>query len=261
MKVFNKKKDVSVFFKSLKTAADRALLLDYDGTLAPFRIKRDEARPYPGITEILDKIIETAKTRLVIISGRGLADLIPLLGMRQLPEIWGSHGGERRLLNGTHEIADVPEAMTHDLEKVSHRLSKKGWDSLLEKKPLSLAIHWRGLTDRDIAAIRMDVKAHLSDLVDTAVLTLHEFDGGLELRPAGISKARAVDRILDDMPSGTAAAYLGDDLTDEDAFAAIKKRGLAVLVRETFRDTCADMWLRPPDELLDFLRNWQNATA
>jgi len=104
--------------------------------------------------------------------------------------------------------------------------------------------------------IRMAINARLPDLVNRVVLTLHEFDGGLELRPSGITKAQAVDRILCEMPSGTAAAYLGDDLTDEDAFVAIKGRGLAVLVRETFRDTCADIWLRPPDELLAFLRRW-----
>ncbi|MDD2389549.1 MAG: trehalose-phosphatase [Desulfobacterales bacterium] len=261
MKIFDKEKKVSVFFESMRNAAGRALLLDYDGTLAPFRINRGDARPYPGITGMLEKIIGAGKTRLVVISGRGLDDLIPLLGTRQLPELWGSHGGERLSLNGTYETAVVPERLKHDLQRVSGWLLEKGWGRLLEKKPLSLAVHWRGLNERDIAGIRMALKTRLPDLVNGAVLTLHEFDGGLEFRPSGISKAQAVDRILGEMPSGTAAAYLGDDLTDEDAFSAIKGRGLAVLVRETLRDTCADLWLRPPDELLDFLRRWQAATS
>jgi trehalose-6-phosphatase len=51
-------------------------------------------------------------------------------------------------------------------------------------------------------------------------------------------------------------AYLGDDLTDEDAFKALKGKGLSVLVRDTQRDTLADCWLTPPDELLDFLHHW-----
>jgi trehalose-6-phosphatase len=51
-------------------------------------------------------------------------------------------------------------------------------------------------------------------------------------------------------------AYLGDDLTDEDAFRALKGKGLSVLVRKESRTTEADCWLKPPDELLDFLKKW-----
>ena len=56
-----------------------------------------------------------------------------------------------------------------------------------------------------------------------------------------------------------AVAYLGDDLTDEDAFRAIKGVGLGGLVRAEFRPTAADIWLLPPEELIDFLRQWHYA--
>jgi len=51
-------------------------------------------------------------------------------------------------------------------------------------------------------------------------------------------------------------AYLGDDLTDEDAFAAMGNRGLSILVRGEVRRSCARFWLRPPEELLHFLDEW-----
>lgn len=261
MKVLNKEKDVSTFFELVKKTPNRALLLDYDGTLAPFKIKRNEARPYPGVAEVLEGIIETKKTRLVLISGRGLDDLIPLLEMTKLPEIWGSHGGERLLPNGKYDIKAVPESLARNLKKAADWLKKKGWSELLEKKPLSLALHWRGMKEEEIAKISMTVKSKLPCVVNEKILTLHEFDGGLELRPRGITKAEAVNRIIGEMSPDTIAAYLGDDLTDEDAFAAIKGRGLAVLVRKELRETCADIWIRPPDELLDFLRQWQTATS
>ena len=54
-------------------------------------------------------------------------------------------------------------------------------------------------------------------------------------------------------------AYLGDDLTDEAAFRALDERGLGVLVRPKLRATSADIWIRPPEELLDFLRSWLRA--
>jgi trehalose-6-phosphatase len=51
-------------------------------------------------------------------------------------------------------------------------------------------------------------------------------------------------------------AYLGDDLTDEDAFAAVGDRGLSFLVRGEARASNARYWLRPPEELLEFLDGW-----
>jgi trehalose-6-phosphatase len=51
-------------------------------------------------------------------------------------------------------------------------------------------------------------------------------------------------------------AFLGDDLTDEDGFLAIRGRGLGILVRKTFRPTAAEVHLHPPRELLEFLDQW-----
>ena len=65
--------------------------------------------------------------------------------------------------------------------------------------------------------------------------------------------------ILGEIGPKAAVAYLGDDQTDENAFRAIKGRGLAVLVRIEPRPTMADVWLRPPEELGNFLRGWLTA--
>ena len=85
---------------------------------------------------------------------------------------------------------------------------------------------------------------------------LAEFDGGLELRVSGIDKGSAVRMILADLDVDCPLAYLGDDQTDEDAFEEIGERGLKVLVGSTLRDTAADVWLKPPDELYGFLDRW-----
>jgi trehalose 6-phosphate phosphatase len=85
------------------------------------------------------------------------------------------------------------------------------------------------------------------------------FDGGLELRAATKHKGDAVAVVLGEAGDQVAAAYLGDDQTDENAFRAIKGRGLAILVRGEPRPTMADVWLRPPDELVRFLRDWLKA--
>jgi trehalose-phosphatase len=88
---------------------------------------------------------------------------------------------------------------------------------------------------------------------------LKSFDGGIELRPPGITKARAVEELLNETPSPRTAAYLGDDATDEDAFNALKGKGLSVLVGKEYRPTRADLWLTPPEELIGFLAKWQES--
>lgn len=70
-----------------------------------------------------------------------------------------------------------------------------------------------------------------------------------------------VERLLGEMGPGTVAAYLGDDLTDEDAFRAIRGRGTGILVREEFRPTAAGFLLKPPEDVLDFLARWNEAAG
>ena len=58
-----------------------ALLLDYDGTLAPFCLNRQQAFPYPGMTELLQEITACGRTRVVIVTGRNAHEVIPLLAI------------------------------------------------------------------------------------------------------------------------------------------------------------------------------------
>src|SRR6185295_9999743 len=99
--------------------------------------------------------------------------------------------------------------------------------------------------------IRAEIEAAWQALAEGAAVELIEFDAGLELRAQGHNKHHAVKTVLSETPGEAAVAYLGDDLTDEDAFAAVKiAHGLAVLVRAAPRPTRADVWIRPPQELV-----------
>ncbi|MGH6636592.1 MAG: hypothetical protein ACRED0_10855 [Gammaproteobacteria bacterium] len=70
MQLIDSKADVDGFFTKLSRVGECALLLDYDGTLAPFRIERDRAFPFPGVQEVLRQIAALENTRLVIVTGR-----------------------------------------------------------------------------------------------------------------------------------------------------------------------------------------------
>ena len=250
--------DPGDFFNDVRRATSRGLLLDYDGTLAPFRVQRDEAVPYPGVRELLQALLDAGHTRVVVISGRRAHDLIPLLGLERPPEIWGTHGWERLLPDGTYACAALDERAAQGLAEARAGFEAQGWTSRCEQKPASLALHWRGLPPDAIEAMRTTVLEQWSRLARRAGLHVNEFDGGLELRVPGRDKGFAVETLLAELGAEALVAYLGDDLTDEDAFRAIKGRGIGILVRPEFRPTAADLWLRPPQELLAFLAEWQN---
>jgi trehalose-phosphatase len=248
--------DLDRFFAELGRAEKRALLLDYDGTLAPFHTQRDQAAPYPGVREILGAMQRAGHTRLAVVSGRAIADLAPLLGLDPPPELWGTHGWERQLPGGARELATLAPAAVRGLDAALALALARGLAERCERKPTSLALHWRGLPAPAAQELRAWARQHWSQLAHSAGLATHDFDGGVELRAPGRDKGDAVRTILGELGEGAVAAYLGDDLTDEDAFAAIKGRGLAALVRDEPRSTAADVRLRPPDELLAFLKRW-----
>jgi trehalose 6-phosphate phosphatase len=92
-------------------------------------------------------------------------------------------------------------------------------------------------------------------------LRLLPFDGGVELRSLERNKGSVVQDILAQEPPGLPTAYLGDDLTDEDAFVALGDRGHSILVRPELRESAARFWLKPPEELLRLLDDWIAATS
>jgi trehalose-phosphatase len=250
------------FWRRLARAMRRVLMLDYDGTLAPFRVDPETARPYQGVPELLDRIMAADHTQVVVVSGRWTRDLVPLLGLKTRPELWGSSGWELLRPNGEYETAPISEPALRSLlvaDDWIEEIEAKG--GRCERKPASLAIHWRGLTNEQAADIREVILANwrLEGLHES--LVWHDFDGGIELRAPGRSKGDVVREVLRDVDAACVAAYLGDDQTDEDAFRAMTGRGVSLLVRPQYRPSAADFWIRPPGELLAFLAEWHRVCA
>jgi trehalose-phosphatase len=250
-----------MFVRTVALAPESALLLDYDGTLAPFHTQRDQAFPYPGVGLLLQEIVRDARTRVVVITGRDVNDLLPLLDIHPRPEIWGSHGLQRLRPDGTPEMPNLDPQTLSGLSDAERWLSYKHLRHRAEFKPGGIAIHWRGLSALEAADLRARVLLGWRPIVAQSGLDLLEFDGGIEIRARQANKGDAVRGFLNEIGVDTPVAYLGDDNTDEAAFLAIGNRGISILVRPEWRETAAQLWLKPPEDVIEFLGMWLRSST
>jgi trehalose-phosphatase len=246
------------FFGSFTQRAQPVLLLDYDGTLAGFRINRFEARPWAGVPDLIREIQREGNTRVAVVTGRPATEISQMLELETPVEVWGLHGAERLYPDGRRELEDAPAMAREQLDDVRERLKHDAFGGLFEDKPNAAVIHWRGHHPRQARVIERKTRALFEPVAETHGLALLEFEAGIELR-VGRDKGGAVEAILAEADSGRPVSYVGDDLTDESAFRVVNGVNaphLSVLMRREWRATAADVWLRPPEELKLFLRRW-----
>ena len=247
------------FLEQLRVAERPLLICDYDGTLAPFQVNKMQAYAYPGVAERLARIA-SGRTRLAFVSGRPAHELMTLLPLAAEAEIWGMHGREHREADGSYTLMEPHPQQRSALDQAQAELEQHGLGPWLERKAASVALHWRSLdAQRDAARleqVRGLAERAFAPHAGQHALALLPFDGGLELRAEDQTKGHAVEALLAHSDAHS-AAFLGDDTTDEDAFAVLRaKGGLGLLVREPPRASQAHCSLRPPGELLDFLDSW-----
>jgi trehalose 6-phosphate phosphatase len=248
------------FFSSLQSAQAPLLLLDYDGTLADFRIDRFTARPWAGVRELLTAIQSDNRTQLRVITGRPAGEINPLLQLPSPVEVWGLHGAERLYTDGSRELQEAPPEATAKLEELRIILRQDAFGGLFEDKPNAVVMHWRGHSPQRSRHIEQKTRALFEPAAQVKGLSLLPFESGIELR-VGRDKGGAARAIVEQIGPEVPVAFLGDDLTDESAFRSVNRvenPHVTVLVRRALRDTSAEIWLKPPDDLRWFLRQWRN---
>ena len=248
------------FFGSFASAGP-LLLLDYDGTLAaiPRRPFQSAAMGRcPRIAGAHPKSGPNADGRCYRPAG---AEIVPLLGWIRLPEM-----GVCTAPSACTRMAGVKSSSPARNSRQTRRDSARSFGRTrrraVEEKPNALVMHWRGVSPRKAKLIEASGRAICLSRWRTW-MAWHCSSS----KPAW-NCARAATRVRSSSASGETkdggkhpAAYLGDDITDEAAFRAIKGHGLGALVKRQYRDTAASVWLRPPEDLKEFLKRWLQACS
>lgn len=197
-----------------------SLLLDFDGTLVPLADAPDEVIVDPDLPDLLDRLAERAGGRVAVVSGRSIAQLDALLGpVTQRLALSGSHGCEHRW-NGVDAHPVRPVALD-DIADEMRAFAQSRPGMLVEVKSFGVALHYRRAPDQAEAANSLATM-----LAGEAGLTFQPGRAVAEIRVPGSDKGVAVSRLASRSPlAGTAPVFLGDDETDEAAFAATLRLG------------------------------------
>jgi len=199
-----------------------AYFFDIDGTLSVLAPTPERARLAPAVRERLEDLVARCGGAVAVISGRTLKDIDTICEGLVLPAA-GQHGAERRTADG--RVVRFPE-LRGQLDRalaLLDSLVSRYPALLLEDKGRSLALHYRALPAMAGAAHRA---MHRVQRQLGAALAVQRGKRVVELRPAGVDKGKAIEAFLTEAPFvGRLPVFVGDDVSDEPAFAAVNARG------------------------------------
>lgn len=226
---------VAAYLANMLQERPSAILSDFDGTLSPLASTPDGAVMAPGVAEVLQSLLNVVDL-VSIVTGRGVADVMakaPIAGL----EYVGNHGLEWVDATGHHvhsagleAEAIIPGLLATVRDRLAAEVSLDGL--VFEDKRYSASIHYR-LTD-DPTYVGTVLDRIIRDIAAAHGLWVSSGKMVIEMRPgARITKGTAVRRIAETHGSRS-MIFLGDDVTDTDAFLALHD-----LRRESGVATCA----------------------
>jgi len=230
-------------------------MVDYDGTLAPFRTHRIEAVPLDLSMSQLRTIAAGRRTTIAIISGRPIHELESFI--RDLPvTLVGEGGWEEKSPGGSVVRHTLPCGLDAALKKALAVVRPRLWSRRLERKRTSLMLHTRGLPASEASEILQECEELWGNEAAAAGLRLLRLDGGIELRADDRDKGTAALDLLARSPQDTLPVHIGDDEPDEDAFEALFDRGFGIRIGDLRVPSRARGRLASWIDLPLFLKNW-----
>jgi trehalose-phosphatase len=232
------------------------VFLDYDGTLTPIVDRPDHALLSSTMRQTLRELANCCP--VAIISGRDRADVQALVQIDTIAYA-GSHGfdiaaPQNRQIHCESGLAFLP-ALEQAEDELRQKLAAVA-GVLVERKKFSIAVHFRNAAQADEAAVAVivdEVLAHHPDLRKGHGKKVFELQPRIDWH-----KGKAVLWLLQALQldgAGVLPLYIGDDLTDEDAFKALAQRGIGIMVEDSTRPTAAHYVLKSSVEVQAFLQH------
>lgn len=236
--------------------------LDFDGTLADIVPVPDDAVIPESRLQLLDALNNQPRFAVAIISGRSLEDL---KGRVNLPDITyvGDHGLEISGPGYGHIPPEAQEFRTTvaQLGQTLEAALNPTPGVILEHKGLSMSVHYRLVSSDQRAAVLRSIRRITKPFLDRGALRIVK---GTEvvnlLPPVDWNKGSALQWLLnlqDSLPhrvGGILPIYIGDDVTDEDAFKVARETGFAVRVGRPTPSSAAPYYVNSTDEVEETLR-------
>lgn len=198
---------------------------DFDGTLAPIVSKPDLAEAHRESLVALKALAATPQTHVAIISGRALADLVQRVGDVKGIHLVGSHGSEFEAGFATPIPPDALEILARVQER-AQQISANVPGTQVEIKPTGIAFHYRNADEQYAAA---SVAELLQGVAGANGLHVRHGKKVVEISVVETDKGRALQSLRQRV-GATAVIFLGDDVTDEDAFATLTGPDVGVKV-------------------------------
>jgi len=222
--------DFDALCDRLRTLSRTPVLLvacDYDGTLSPIVSDPMQAFPHRETVVALRNLAALDRTHVAVISGRSLRDLAQLSGLPDTVRLVGSHGSEFDP-DFAAKLSDEQIALRARILAELQELAAEADGLHVEEKPASIAFHYR---DASEAAARRALERIESG--PAAVAEVHTKHGKkvVELLVLPTDKGHALSSVRH-RTGATAVAFLGDDRTDEDAFATLTGPDIGIKVGE-----------------------------
>lgn len=210
-----------------------SLFLDFDGTLVELASTPDAIEVDDEVKSLLRDLNVALAGRLAILSGRAVSDLRGHVHPVSLA-LGGSHGLERLLSSGGFDAAPPPPGLSSAVEEF-RRIEAMYPGTLVEVKPAGVALHYRN--DPEAEGVCLQTAQRMADLTGMSVQLGKMV---VELRSPAGDKGRALEQFMNEPPfKGSRPVFVGDDLTDEHAFAAARLMGGAGVLVGAERPTAA----------------------
>lgn len=206
---------------TLRPSSDWALFLDVDGTLVHLADTPEAVEVSDHLRDVLVRLVPSFDGAVALISGRPISDLDRLFAPVRLPAA-GLHGLEHRDARGHLRLLGESE-MLEPLRGPLRAFATENPGVMLEDKGRALALHYRKAPDAEGRARRL-----VAGLAGRHADILRVLDGKmvLEIKPRLSDKGAALRSFLDEPPfRGRRPVFIGDDVTDEDAFSAVNDLG------------------------------------